>query len=257
MRKVEHMRGRRLAALLLLLGALLASSGVAEAQDLPEGRALVDRYVELIGGREAALSRRFMRSTGSFQMPALGITGQLVAYQGQPGKNAVTVDIPGLGQIRSGFNGEVGWSLDPIQGPRLMTGAELAQTKEEASFASSIRDASLVSSAQTVEQAEMNGQACWRVKLTWNSGRETFDCYSVQSGLMVGSTSSQESPTGRIEVTTLLDEYREFGGVRMPTRMTQQMMGQEQVMVIENVEFPAPDDSVFALPPEIQALVGR
>jgi hypothetical protein len=33
------------------------------------------------------------------------------------------------------------------------------------------------------------------------------------------------------------------------------MMGQEQVMVIENVEFPAPDDSVFELPPEIQALV--
>jgi hypothetical protein len=257
MRTVEHLRGRRLASLLLLLGAPLASSGVVEAQELPDGRALVDRYVELIGGREAALSRPFIRSTGSFQMPAMGITGELVAYQAQPGKNAVTVDIPGLGQIRSGFNGEVGWSLDPIQGPRLMTGAELAQTKEEASFASSIRDASLVSSAQTVEQAEMNGEACWRVKLSWHSGRETFDCYSVQSGLMVGSTSSQESPMGRIEVTTLLDEYREFGGFRMPTRMTQQMMGQEQVMVIENVEFPAPDDSVFALPPEIQALVGR
>lgn len=178
MRGVEHMRGRRLVPLLLLLGAQMTLAGVVEA---PDG----------------------------------------------------------------------------IQGPRLMTGAELAQTREEASFASSIRDPSVVSSTETVEQTEMNGEACWRVKLTWNSGRESFDFYSVESGLLVGSTINQESPMGTIQVTTLLDEYREFGGFRMPTRMTQQMMGQEQVMVIENVEFPAPDESVFALPPEIQALVGR
>ncbi len=255
MLKVETRRNRRLLGLMLLVAAPLAAPSAVSSQELPDGRELVDRYVELIGGREAAMSRPFIRSTGSFQMPAMGITGQLTAWQAQPGKNAVVVEIPGLGQIRSGYNGEVGWSLDPIQGPRLMEGAELAQTSEEASFASSIRDTSLVTAAETEEQTEMNGEACWRVKLTWKSGRETFDCYSVESGLMVGSVSSSESPMGTIQVTTLLDDYREFGGFRMPTRMTQQMMGQEQVMVIENVEFPAPDDSVFELPPEIQALV--
>ena len=74
---------------------------------------------------------------------------------------------------------------------------------------------------------------------------------------MVGFTSSKESPTGAIQVTTLLNDYREFGGFRIATRRTQQMMGQEQVMVIENVECPAPDESVFALPAEVQSLVGR
>jgi hypothetical protein len=241
--------------IVLLIGSLSIISA-AEAQGLPDGRQLVDRYVELIGGREAALSRTFIRSTGSFQMPALGIAGELLAYQAQ-GKNAVTVDIPGLGQIRSGLDGEVGWSLDPIQGPRLMTGSELTQTREEASFASTIRDVSLVSSAETVEQTTMNDEDCWRVKLTWNSGRETFDYFSKETGLLVGTTSSQESPMGTIQVTILLDDYKVFDGFRIPTRMTQQMMGQEQVMVINHVEFPNYDESVFALPMEIRALLDR
>jgi hypothetical protein len=235
MLKVEPRRNRRLLGLMLLVGAPLAAPSAASSQDLPDGRALIDRYVELIGGRDAVLSREFIRSTGQFQMPAMGVTGDLTAYQSQSGKNAVRVSIPGLGEIRSGFDGEVGWSLDPIQGPRVMDGEELEQTREEASFASSIRDESLVESVETLEQGEMNGEACWRVLVRWNSGRETTDCYSVESGLMVASVSSQESPMGTIQVTSLLSDYRELGGFLMPTRMTQQMMGQEQVMVFTDV----------------------
>lgn len=236
---------------------VLAMAGPAAAQDLPDARRLVDRYVELIGGRDAVLGRAFVRSTGTFQLPAMGISGELEIYQAQPGRNAVRVSIPGLGEIRSGFNGEVGWSLDPLQGPRVMQGRELEQTREEASFGSAIRDASLVESMETVERAEMNGEACWRVRLRWRSGRETFDCYSVESGLLVASTTTQESPMGSMQVTSLLGNYREFGGVRLPTRLRQQMMGQEQVLEIREVEFPPLDESVFELPPEIRALVGR
>ncbi len=241
------------------VGALVTMAvlaGAAEAQELPEAQDLVDRYVERIGGREGIMGRTFIRSTGRFELPAMGVSGELEVYQGQPGMNAVRVNLPGIGEVRSGFDGTVGWALDPLQGPRVMEGRELEQTREEASFVSTLRDPSLVTSMETVEQTEMNGEACWRVRLTWRSGRETFDCYGVESGLLVASTSTQESPMGSIQVTSLLSEYREFGGFSIPTRMTQQMMGQEQVLVIENVEFPPPDPSVFDLPPEIRALAG-
>jgi hypothetical protein len=239
-----------------LLALALVPPGAARAQELPEAGTLVERYVELIGGREGILSRPFIRSTGQFQLPAMGVSGELEVYQGYPGRNAVRVSIPGLGEIRSGFDGAVGWSLDPMQGPRVMEGRELEQTREEASFASTLRDPSVVASMETVEQVEMNGESCWRVRLTWHSGRETFDCYSLESGLLIASTSTQESPMGSIQVTSLLNDYREFGGFRFPTRMTQQMMGQEQVLLITDVAFPPPDESVFALPPEIRALTG-
>lgn len=254
--RVEKRDSRRRHLAACMLGAALALPMSGGAQELPEPGTLVDRYVELLGGREGILGRPFIRSTGQFQLPAMGVTGELEVYQGHPGRNAVRVSIPGLGEIRSGFDGSVGWSLDPLQGPRVMEGRELEQTREEASFASTLRDPSVVASMETIEQTEMNGESCWRVRLTWRSGRETFDCYSVESGLLVASTSTQESPMGSIQVTSLLNDYREFGGFRFPTRMTQQMMGQEQILVIHEVEFPPMDESVFDLPPEIRALAG-
>lgn len=256
MKRVRNTHAARWSVAPCLLGLALAFPVSGGAQELPQAGTLVDRYVELIGGRDAILGRPFIRSTGQFQLPAMGVSGELEVYQGYPGRNAVRVSIPGLGEIRSGFDGTVGWSLDPLQGPRIMEGRELEQTREEASFVSTLRDPSVVASMETVEQAEMNGEPCWRVRLTWHSGRETFDCYSVESGLLIASTSTQESPMGSIQVTSLLNDYREFDGFRFPTRMTQQMMGQEQVLVIEEVEFPPVDESVFELPPEIRALAG-
>ena len=71
-------------------------------------------------------------------------------------------------------------------------------------------------------------------RMVWKSGRETFDCYSAASGLLVASIGKQESPMGTIEVTNLVSEYKDFGGQKIATRLTQQVMGQEQVLVIEN-----------------------
>lgn len=253
---VQKTRTTRGGAGVLAAALLLLVPTPGSGQELPGARELVDRYVEAIGGRDGILSRTFIRSTGRFELPAMGVSGTLEVYQGHPGRNAVLVSIPGIGEIRSGFDGTVGWSLDPLQGPRIMEGRELAQTREEARFESTLRDPSLVASMETIERTEMNGEECWRVRLTWQSGRETFDYYSVASGLLVASSSTQESPMGSIQVTSLLSDYQEFDGFRFPTRMRQQMMGQEQVLIIDQVEFPPLDETVFDLPSEIRALAG-
>ena len=33
----------------------------------------------------------------------------------------------------------------------------------------------------------MNEQECWKVKVVWKSGRETRDCYSTASGLLIAT----------------------------------------------------------------------
>jgi hypothetical protein len=95
------------------------------------------------------------------------------------------------------------------------------------------------------------------VRVVSRSGRESFDCYAVDTGLLVASVSTQESPMGSMTITTQLGEYKQFGNVRMPTRMTQEMMGQQQTMTITSVEFDVVDDAAFSLPAEIQALKGN
>jgi hypothetical protein len=103
----------------------------------------------------------------------------------------------------------------------------------------------------------MNGEACYKVKLVWKSGRETFDCYSVASGLLIASMGKQESAMGTVEVTNLLSDYKDFGGQKIATRLTQQVMGNEQVITINSVDYDAADAATFAMPAAIKALAEK
>lgn len=247
--------GRRVWALALAACAL-APAGAA-AQQLPPAEQLVQRYVQAVGGRDALLAPRTTRTRGTFEMPAAGITGELEVVAGKPNRVATRVTIPSLGEIRNGFDGQTGWSVDPMMGARLLSGAELQAAQEQADPLAAVRDPSLFQSITTVEQTTMGGQACYKVRLVWKSGRESYDCYAVDGGLLVGSVNTQESPMGNMTVTTLVSDYRQFGNVRMPTKLTQEMMGQQQVINVSSVEFDVVDDAAFTPPAEIAALRGN
>jgi hypothetical protein len=236
-------------------GVVLGPAGSAVAQEaLPPAEQVIERYVTAIGGRDAVLGHTNSRATGTFSMPAAGISGSMVV-ESLEGRVATVLEIPGLGTIRSGFDGEVAWSLDPNLGPRVLEGMELASTTEGANPLGAVRDASLFSVRETVERTEMNGQACYKVRLVWQSGRETHDCYGVDSGLLVGQTSSQETPMGTIRAITLLEDYQETGGVLSARRIRQQVMGQEQVMTLESIEYGVVGPESFELPEAIRTLV--
>jgi hypothetical protein len=229
----------------------------ASAQELPPAEQLVERYVQAIGGRDAVLRPQSTRMVGTFSMPAAGLTGDLEVIAAKPNHVVTIVNVPGMGMIRSGFDGTVGWALDPMSGARLLTGPELDAMREQANPLMAVRDPSLFQSMETVERTEMGGQPCYRVRAVTTSGRETFDCYHVDSGLLVAQVATQESPMGSVETTTIMTDYRDFGGVLTPTTITQNMMGMQQIMGVTSVEYDAVDPSAFALPAEIHALMGH
>lgn len=241
----------------LALAVCAVAPAPAAAQQLPEATQLVQRYVEAVGGREALLAPRSTRIRGTFEMPAAGLTGELEMVLAKPNRIASKVNIPGVGEILTGYDGQTGWSLNPMMGARLLSGAELDAVREQGDPLVSVRDPSTYQSMTTVEQTTMGGQACYKVRVVSKSGRESFDCYAVDNGLLVASVSTQDSPMGSVSVTSLLSEYKQFGNVRMATRMTQEAMGQQHTMTITSVEFDVVDDAAFSLPAEIRALKGN
>lgn len=252
MMKKTSSRALTLAIALALAPAVLP----AQDQDLPSAAQLIDRYVEALGGREAVLAQPGSHATGTFSMPAAGLEAPLEVYSASdPDRTITTVEIPGLGTVQEGFTGEYGWSVNPNLGPRVFEGEELAASRESASTLGQLRDPSMFSERTTVEQTEMNGQPCYKVKLVWNSGRETFDCYSMETGLIVATEMVQPTPMGDIPVVSLIGGYELFGGVMTPTQVTQQMMGQEQSITIDSVEIVEVDPERFTPPPAIQALI--
>jgi hypothetical protein len=242
-------------AVCLLIGA--PSVLPAQAGDLPPAAEVVARYVTAVGGRQALAAKQSIRTTGIFEMGGAGIRGEIEVLQLRPNRIQTRVVIPAIGEIRSGFDGTVGWSNDPLTGPRLLSGSELQQLRDQADFTASLRLPGSFASMETIERAEVAGQPCYRVQLVWKSGRESVDCFSVETGLLVASSSKQESPMGTIEVTSTMSDYKEFGGIRFATRMVQEMLGQQQIFTVSNVEFDAVDESAFELPQAVRTLVER
>jgi hypothetical protein len=165
--------------------------------------------------------------------------------------------IPGLGEIRSGFDGKVGWSVNPMEGPRLMQGPELQQLRDEADFGVNTRDSSLIASMKTVDRIEIEGRTCYKVELQWKSGRTTHDCYDTGTGLLTAAMYTAHTAMGALDAVVLYDDYRDFNGVRLATSSTQKVFGQQLVMTVEWARFDPIDSTVFELPAEIRALVAR
>jgi hypothetical protein len=93
------------------------------------------------------------------------------------------------------------------------------------------------------------------VKLTWKSGRETYDCYSAATGFVVASRSIQKTAMGDIPVVTSFSDYKKFGGVTVPTKTVMDLMGQQQILSIASVDFGDGTGVVIAPPPAVQALI--
>jgi hypothetical protein len=62
---------------------------------------------------------------------------------------------------------------------------------------------------------------------------------------------------GAIPVTTVYSEYKKFGDFMMPSKTTQSMMGQQQIMTISSVEVGTGAGVNIVAPPEIKALVKK
>ena len=234
--------------------AAVASLDGAQSPVMPPAATLVAKYASAVGG-PAFLAAKSIVTKGGMSMPAAGINATFELKQVANQMSMVT-EIPGMGKIEAGFDGTTAWSMDPMQGARVLSGAELDQVKDEADRRGAVRSPELFTSIETVADTTMNSERCFLVKLVWKSGREMWDCYSASSGLLVASRSTQKNAMGEIPVLTLFSEYKKFGDVMVATKMTQEAMGQQQILTVSSVEF-GDGKEVVAPPAAVQALIKK
>ncbi len=258
MKQSHRYRPGRLAVALMAACCALTAAPLALAQEgLPEGRSLIERHIEAVGGEQKVRAATHGTVQGRFEMPGAGVSGPLTVATRGPTEVATRIELAGLGEVRAGVNGELVWSMDPFTGPRLLEGMERAAQIESTHPDASLRDPSFVTSATTSALTEKGGQACYQVDLVWRSGRESSDCYSPESGLLVATESVQVSPMGELPVLTVLHDYKEMAGMLVATRTEQAVMGQTQVITLESIDLSPPDDALFELPPAIKALAAQ
>jgi hypothetical protein len=232
-----------------------AAADSAKPTALPTARSIIDRHVKAIGGREAILAHTSSHASGTFSMPAQNITGALDVYGAKPDKSLVKTSLGGIGDLVEGFDGTHGWTLQPMTGPMLKDGQELAERKFDADFYSDLHEPTRYASMKTVEKTTFEGKPCYKISLVRKEGGEDIEYYDVESGLKVGTSGTRQSPMGPISGMQTFSDYKKFGDLLVATTMKQTQMGVDLVLKITAVEWDNVPDSTFDPPAQIKALI--
>lgn len=223
-------------------------------KDLPAGKEIVERHLKAVGGREAIMKHTSRVLKATMSSPMMPGEMQLEMIGAKPNKLVQKVSTP-QGDMIAGFDGKVAWANNAMMGPMLLEGDQAEGLKQQADFYDDAKDLSRFKSVETVDLVDFEGRKCYKVRLIEGENDETIEYYDAETGMQAGQVAKQTGMAGEMEVTMVLQEYKEFGGVKSPTKLIVRAMGMEQVLTVNSIEYDKVEPSVFDLPEEIKALL--
>ena len=254
---LKTVRRGAIALIGLFSGAALAAQAPSPQAPpaLPDARDVIERHIDAIGGRDVLMAHSSRHVTGTLAMPSAGLTGSFELLEAKPNKAVMRMSLAGVGELSEGFNGAVGWSLSPVTGPSLLDGKLLEEKKLDADFYGDLQPEKRYVSMKTVDRVEFEGRPCYKVQLVRRDGGEDVQFFDVTTGLRAGSLVTRETPLGSLSASIVESEYRRFGKVLYPTKVTNTSMSVSQVLTVVNVQFDNVDPSEFEPPAAIKALI--
>lgn len=239
-----------------LLCSLLVAS-LALAADLPSGDSLLDRSIERSGGADAYAKAGSVVMTGTVEIVGHNISGSVSIYQ-QGEKSYTVIDLPGIGKAEEGFDGDVAWEANALQGARIKDGAEKAAfvRMSRANLLSSWRK--YYKTARTLDAEDVEGKPAWKVELTPNDGPPEMFYFDRESSLLVRVTQTMATAMRDIMFDAFMSDYRLTDGIRTPFLLTEKVIGQTLAMHFDKASYTTalPDDR-FDLPAPVKALVEK
>jgi hypothetical protein len=245
---------------LALLVALPAASLPLLAADvpLPSVQTVMDHWIAATGGRAAWEARHNLVQHATLDFAKQGLKGSLTIYEAAPDKYLAVTDLPGVGKIAAGSNGQVAWENTALQGPRIKQGVEKDDAFREGAFNGDLYWQKLYAKAENSGVEAVEGHDCYKIVLTPKDGKPVTEFYDKTSGLLAKTLTIVSSQLGEITAEILYGDYQKDGAVLSPHRLVNHAAGQEFVVLIQSVETNAdlPKDR-FDLPPEVQALLNK
>lgn len=235
----------------VLTGAIFIAHPLAQADPVaPTVAQIFDAYINATGGKAA-----YARLTSTVTIGTFSITGQKIkgSYEVQakaPDKIFVSQTIEGLGKTDQGYDGTTGWSRDPINGLRVLSGAELTQLKEQARFNGLLFWKEMYPKTEVLGIRPVGSAKAYAVRLTPAGGKPMIQYFDVTTKLMVRQDQMVESPQGSIPTESYPSNWKAVDGVKQPYTMRQVIAGSNEIIttstsIKNNTAIP---DSIFAKP---------
>ncbi len=249
-----------LAAALFLVAAATTSFStqpVQAAQAADTVQSVIDKHIAAMGGREALMKLTSRKSTGTIAIGMQGIelAGPVELYSKAPNKSRAVLSIdlaavggPGTLTIEQIFDGVVGWSIDPMQGDKEITGAQLENMKYSF-FPSPFLDKNGGAAKLELLPRETVAGTSWiLMKVTHASGNFVTMYFDPATYLLARAVTMVENPMGggMMQQSGESQDYRTVDGIKVPFTIINSSELQTITMKLTKVEHNvAMDDAMF------------
>ncbi|MFM7807240.1 MAG: hypothetical protein ACKPEA_04835, partial [Planctomycetota bacterium] len=222
--------------------------------NLPTADEIFKRSVQAIGGEAAIRKHESMHMKGTLSMAAAKMQGSMEMFMLAPNKFLTNIEMAGMGRMAQGFDGTVGWSMNPMMGTQLLEGRTLDELRRSSDFYKELDPGKVWRSAKVVGVNDFAGHRCHEIAVEGDMGDGSL-FYGVDDGLARGMRMTVDSPMGKVPTTTRMVEYKPFDGLLIASKTEIEAMGAVQTMTIDSVDFTPVDPKTFELPAEVKALV--
>jgi hypothetical protein len=207
---------------------VLALTTVASAQPPKAARTssltaaqIMDRGAAALGPKAAWDRIKTTVMEGTVEGP--GITGTVVVKAKRPGRFLVEQVIGKVGTTRQAFDGKVGWSKDPLQGLRKLSGAELSAA-QRAAIGAHLEWRRFFHKWERLPDRKVGGKNALVVRLSPRIGRFTLEYYDARTFLPVRTDMVTEVSGLPVPVEIYPMDFRKADGVLSPFKMRQKVL---------------------------------
>ena len=239
----------------LLLLAFLNSFTIAQKPTVEE---VINNHIDALGGREKLESVETIRTRAMMDLPAR--TGRLTAdfAQTQKGDDFVlTMDIERFGRVQRGSKDGVYWTIDPLNGAKLLEGDELLMAKlQHGEQFPALRWNEFDGQISYRGREEIDGRTTHKLEFRPNAGIKAYRYFDAETWMILKVETTQKVSFGEMNVEVYPSDYREIDGIKIPFNQVTSSATGDLVMRVEQLEFDIEiNDGTFDLPVDVARLL--
>jgi len=245
-----------LAALLLAAPTTApAPKAPAAAPNLRSADEILADYIKAIGGAEALNKIKSVHLKRKLEVKGMQYTGTEERMLTASGQGLSLFELANVMKGRQGTDGKIFWSDDPVNGLRVLSGAEEEEARVEFALNGDLRTKELYQKVRSVPPPEPTGGGHWEcIEMTPKLGKPATACYDAETHLRVMQTQVRATPQGETPMHSTFGDWRTVNGIKI-NYSEETVLG--PVTMIARVselkfdeKFPA---KLFALPKAAQA----
>ena len=233
---------------------------VASVPGLPKPDAIIDKYLQALGGAERLAGVTSFTATGtSIGFGGFGGGGAVQIYAKAPDQRSTIIEFmnaPGRDASIRSYDGKTGWNKTPLTvlGEYQLSGSELDGARLDAQMAFPSQIKSILTNLRTLQPATINDRDVDAVQGN-GPGRLFATLYfDKETGLLTRMVRYGNSPIGRLPTQIDYADYRDVNGVKLPFRFTFAWLDGRDAFQLTDVRINVPIDAAkFGRPTSLES----